>query len=105
MRLAPPARCRDCSKPLVWTFSKSPRRHLPVEVGARRKALAASRDAHRRQRGKLAIRCVWCLGTFCPRCAKKHFAPITRAQRAVDAKLAKIAALAIDVVIKGWRHK
>jgi hypothetical protein len=63
------------------------------------------RASHNRQRAKLAIRCLWCLHVFCPRCAKRHFAPIAKAQHAVDAKLAKIAALAIDVVIKGWRHK
>lgn len=105
-RLAPPARCRDCSKPLVWAFTRAPRLRLAgLPLSVRRKAMMARRASYSRQRGKIAIRCVWCLGTFCPRCAKKHFAPITRAQHAVDAKLAKIAALAIDVVIKGWRHK
>ncbi len=105
-RLAPPARCRDCSKPLVWAFTRGPRLRLAgLPLSARRKVMTASRTAHSRQRARMAIRCLWCLHVFCPRCAKKHFAPITRAQRAVDAKLAKIAALAIDVVIKGWRHK
>jgi len=104
--MKPSLRCRDCSKSLVWTFTRGPRLRLTgLKPEARRKAMNVSRTSHSRQRAKMAIRCLWCFGVYCPRCAKRHFAPIAKAQHAVDAKLAKIAALALDVVIKGWRHK
>lgn len=57
----------------------------------------------RAEERKIVIRCAWCLQVFCARCAKLHFAPIAKAQRAVDLKLAKAAARAMDTLMRGHR--
>ncbi|HXB28101.1 MAG TPA: hypothetical protein VNV25_25450 [Gemmatimonadaceae bacterium] len=57
----------------------------------------------RTEERKVAIRCAWCLQLLCPKCARLHFAPIMKAQIAVDKRLAKAAALALDIMLDG--HK
>ena len=51
-----------------------------------------------RTREKLSIRCVDCLATFCRACARKHFAPIQRAERALDKTLERLAVAAMKKV-------
>jgi hypothetical protein len=51
-----------------------------------------------RERARIAIRCLDCRRTFCPSCARRHFAPIMRAQRAVDRVLEKLAGRALRAI-------
>jgi hypothetical protein len=47
---------------------------------------------------KVAIRCLDCRHAFCPRCAKKHFAPVMRAHD-------KIMDTIVRVAVKVMRRK
>jgi hypothetical protein len=51
-----------------------------------------------RQRNE-AIRCLFCRQVFCPKCAKKHFAPVFRAQRTIEKVLARAATAVLDKVL------
>lgn len=59
------ARCHGCRKGLIWTVAGKVVRHKRRVYWRLRRS-----DASR-----LAIRCVWCLAVYCPRCARKHFEP------------------------------
>jgi hypothetical protein len=77
-------RCRDCRKRLAWEYPR-----------ARTRQWAQYR---RRWAARIAIRCLDCRGTFCPRCARRHFAPIMRAQRTVDRVLEQLAGRALRAI-------
>jgi hypothetical protein len=94
--LMSPPRCRTCSKPLSW--------ELPRFRCRRAKDFRKQVRQARASEARLAIRCTYCLQVFCLKCVKRHFAPIQRAQRAVDRKLAEAASLALDVVLKGRKR-
>jgi hypothetical protein len=90
-------RCCACRKALLWEFTKRAR-------GVKGSGYTGWRRRHallRKEKAKIAIRCLWCFHTFCPRCARKHFAPIRKAQIAVDTRLAKAASTALDIVLSG----
>ena len=87
-------KCCMCRKGLVWDLTK--RATVRGATGWRRRHAML-----RKERGKLAIRCLWCLHTFCPKCAVKHFAPIERTQRAVDKILERMATGVLKAALKG----
>ncbi len=74
-------RCRSCRKALVWQVPRVRFRRLG-RIDLQRVSRVRSHEA---------IRCLDCRGVFCPTCARKHFAPIRRAQLAVDRQLARMA--------------
>jgi len=57
---------------------------VPPRSGAQSKRLYA-------QRHRIAIRCLDCWEIMCPACARRHFAPMIKAQRAMDRVLQKLA--------------
>jgi hypothetical protein len=80
--------CNRCRKTLLWDYvgrAVTPRRHR----------FRSGRDPflrrRMRMRSQLAIRCLYCNVILCRSCARKHFAPVQRAQRAVDKRLEKAA--------------
>jgi len=77
--------CSRCRRSLVWGGT------VPPRSGAQSRRLYL-------QRHRIAIRCLDCWEIFCPACARKHFAPMIRAQRAMDAVLQKIATDAMKMV-------
>lgn len=84
-RLAPPLRRRRlqktekvslhqprcCLRSLFWELPRFRYRRATFRADAKR--------ARARER-KLAVRCLDCYRVFCPGCARKHFAPVRRAE-------------------------
>ena len=66
--------------------------------GCRKRLHHAGPKAWRAFGGSVAIRCLDCRLAFCPRCARKHFAP-------VQTKRAKVMSVIVDAAIKAMRHK
>lgn len=77
--------CRKCRKALLWNYTG------PKRIDRRRRTPRGGWKERRREHTRLAIRCLYCDGIYCRPCARKHFAPIALAQRAVDKRLAKVA--------------
>jgi hypothetical protein len=84
-------RCLWCKKLLLWERTRfAPRRARATRAAAYKRIRQRRRDSAR-----LAIRCAYCLRLYCPTCARKHFAPIARAQHAIDRELARVAVHAL----------
>jgi len=81
-------RCRDCRKRLAWEYPRT----------RRLKSGRLVRAFRRRLQTRIAIRCLDCHSTFCPKCARRHFAPIMRAQRTVDRVLEQLAGRALRAI-------
>lgn len=89
--------CYRCSKRLVWTFTEGAGRRPHRGMHSLRVSYAKYRRVVSRNRSRIVIRCLDCFGTFCPACARKHFAPMMQAMTAIERKVQR---LMVDATVK-----